>query len=104
VEREMTEITLNDVEIAIRILTEFLKKQRQAEVLLRRMGIGQRQIGMTGLSFEQFVNMAYQQVMEKKRMAEEAEAEVESEVTEEDLKRMREIADKLLKSKESSVT
>jgi hypothetical protein len=89
------EITLADVEIAIKILTEFLKRQKQAEVVLRRMGIGQRQVGMSGLSFEQFVNMAYQQVMEKKKVAEEPQLTEESQLTDEDLKRMREIAGKL---------
>ena len=91
----MMEITLSDVEIAIKVLTEFLKKQREAEIVLRRLGIGQRQVGMSGLSFEQFVNMAYQQVMEKKKLAEESEAEVETELTDEELSRIREIAEKL---------
>jgi hypothetical protein len=89
------EITLADVEIAIKILTEFLKKQREAEVVLRRMGVGQRQVGMSGLSFEQFVNMAYQQVMEKKARAEEPQPSGEAQLADEDLRRMREIADKL---------
>jgi len=89
------EITLSDVEVAIKVLTEFLKKQREAEVVLRRMGVGQRQVGVSGLSFEQFVNMAYQQVMEKKARVEEPLVSGESQVTDEDLKRMREIADKL---------
>jgi hypothetical protein len=91
----MMEITLGDVEVAIKVLTEFLKKQREAEIVLRRLGIGQRQVGMSGLSFEQFVNMAYQQVMEKKKLAEEGEAEVETELTDEELSRIREIAEKL---------
>jgi hypothetical protein len=91
----MMEITLSDVEVAIKVLTEFLKKQREAEIVLRRLGIGQRQVGMSGLSFEQFVNMAYQQVMEKKKLAEEGEAEVETELTDEELSRIREIAEKL---------
>jgi hypothetical protein len=50
---------------------------------------------MSGLSFEQFVNMAYQQVMEKKKLVEEGEAEVETELTDEELSRIREIAEKL---------
>jgi hypothetical protein len=91
----MMEITLGDVEVAIKVLTEFLKKQREAEVVLRRMGISQKQVGMSGLSFEQFVNMAYQQVMEKKRVAEEPQVNEEPQLTEEDLKRMKEIASKL---------
>jgi hypothetical protein len=92
------EITLADVEIAIKVLTEFLKKQKQAEILLRRMGIGQRQVGMNGLSFEQFVNMAYQQVMEKKKIAEEPQIGEGPQLTEEDLKQMKEIANKLSKN------
>jgi hypothetical protein len=91
----MMDITLADVEVAIKILTEFLKKQREAEVVLRRMGISQKQVGMSGLSFEQFVNMAYQQVMEKKARAEEPQPSEASELTDEDLRRMREIAAKL---------
>ena len=89
------EITLSDVEVAVKVLTEFLKKQREAEAVLRRLGIGQKQVGMSGLSFEQFVNMAYQQVMEKKVRAEEPEAGGEAQLSDEDLKRMREIAVKL---------
>ena len=89
------EITLSDVEVAVKVLTEFLKKQREAEAVLRRLGIGQKQVGMSGLSFEQFVNMAYQQVMEKKARAEEPEPSGEAQLSEEDLKRMREIAVKL---------
>jgi hypothetical protein len=47
------------------------------------------------LNFEQFVNMAYQQVMEKKKAGEEPQPSEESQLTDDDLKRMREIADKL---------
>jgi len=89
------EITLSDVEIAIKILYEFIKKTRQAEMMLSRLGISQRQTSTYGLSFEQFVNMAYQQVMAKKRIAEEKAEVEEPQLTEEELKRMREIAQKL---------
>jgi hypothetical protein len=99
----MMEITLSDVEIAIKVLTEFLKKQREAEIVLRRLGIGQRQVGLSGLSFEQFVNLAYQQVMEKKRLAEEGEGEVETELTDEELSRIREIAEKLKVKSEKQI-
>jgi hypothetical protein len=99
----MMEITLSDVETAIKVLTEFLKKQREAEIVLRRLGIGQRQVGLSGLSFEQFVNLAYQQVMEKKRLAEEGEAEVETELTDEELSRIREIAEKLKVKSEKQI-
>jgi len=90
------EITLEDVEIAIRILTEFLKRQRQAQSLLSRFGVQTRSGGMSALSFEQFVNLAYQEVMAKKKIAEGGEAvEPEPTVSDEDVKRMREIAQKL---------
>jgi hypothetical protein len=93
------EITLSDVETAIKILYEFIKKQKQAETLIARMGIGQRHMSAYGLSFEQFVNMAYQQVMEKKKSAEAIEEDTETKLTEEELARMREIAQKLKGSK-----
>jgi len=93
------EITLSDVEVAIKILTEFLKKQREAEVVLRRLGVNQKQGGMSNLSFEQFVNMAYQQVMEKKKVAEEPQTVEEPQLNAEELARMREIAGKLKKGK-----
>jgi ribosome biogenesis SPOUT family RNA methylase Rps3 len=89
------DITLSDVEIAMKILYEFIKKQKQAESLIARMGIAQRHMGAYGFSFEQFVNMAYQQVMEKRKSAEKIEEAAEPELTEEELARMREIAQKL---------
>jgi lipoate-protein ligase A len=95
----MMDITLSDVEVALKILYEFIKKQKQAESLIARMGVTQRQMSAYGLSFEQFVNMAYQQVMEKRKSAEKIEEVAEPELTEEELARMREIAQKLKGSK-----
>jgi hypothetical protein len=93
------DITLSDVETAIKILYEFIRKQKQAESLIARMGIGSRHMSAHGLSFEQFVNMAYQQVMEKRKSVEKIEEPAEVELTEEELARMREIAQKLKGSK-----
>jgi len=91
-------ITLEDVEIAIKILNEFMKKQREAERVLRRLGISQRGRGLGGLSFESIYQMALQQAMAKKSLATLPESEeVEEELTEEELERIRAIKDKLKK-------
>lgn len=95
----MMDITLEDVEVAIKILAEFLKRQRQAQSVLSRLGVGQRGGGMAGLSMEQIWNMAYQQVMAQKGLNVEQAQAVEPTVTEEDVKRMREIAQKLKDNK-----
>ena len=84
------DITLEDVEVAIKILYVFLKKQRQAQSLLSRLGVG-RASSMYGLSFEQILNM----VMAQKGVQKGDETLEEPIVTEEELKRMREIASKL---------
>ncbi|MEM2696240.1 MAG: hypothetical protein QXU09_04820 [Thermoproteota archaeon] len=92
------DITLEDVEVAIKILYEFLKKHRQAQGLLSRLGVG-RERGVYGLSMEQIWNMAYQQVMAQKGISLEGRPVEEPTVTDEDIKRMREIAQKLKESK-----
>jgi len=91
------DITLEDVESAILVLKEFLKKQRDAQRILRQLGLREGRAGGMGLSFDSFVQQAYQEVIRKQR---EATAGVEapiSEVSEEDLTRMRAIKDKIKK-------
>ncbi|MBS7270391.1 MAG: hypothetical protein KIH10_16340 [Candidatus Freyarchaeota archaeon] len=94
------DITLEDVEVAIRVLYEFLKRQRQAQSLLARLGVGRERGGFAGLSMEQIWNMAYQQVMAQKGISVESKPEEEPQVSEADLKRMREIAERLKQSKQ----
>lgn len=94
----MMDITLEDVEVAIKVLYEFLKKQRQAQSLLSRLGVGREGRGMGGIGFEQIWNMAYQQVMAHKGVSVEGKPMEEPTVGEDDLKKMREIAEKLKQS------
>jgi hypothetical protein len=90
------EITLEDVDIAIRILYEFIKKQKQASSLISRLGVGREsRANIGGMSFEQLWSMAQEQVMARKGMTVEGQKVEEPTVSEDDLKRMREIASKL---------
>ena len=90
------EITLRDVEIAIKVLNEFYKKSREAERVLRRLGISRRSSSIGGLSFERIYQMAVEQAMARKGLTVSQEVlEQETELTEEELKRLREIADKI---------
>ncbi len=94
------DITLEDVETAIKVLYEFLKRQRQAQSLLGRLGVGRERYGFAGLSMEQIWNMAYQEVMARKGVSVENRPLEEPELTEGDLKRMREIAEKFKQSRQ----
>jgi len=84
-------VTLKDVETAIKILVIFLKRQRQSETLLRRIGMRGRTISPFGLNFEDILRMSYEQVQARKM---EKEEEIE-ELSEEELERIRKIADKV---------
>jgi len=95
------EITLEDVESAILVLTEFLKKERQAQRILRQLGVREGRGSMMGFSFERFVQTAFDEVQRKQREAKAGVEEPISEVSEEDLARMRAI---MQKKKEESKT
>ncbi|MBS7613619.1 hypothetical protein KEJ48_05185 [Candidatus Bathyarchaeota archaeon] len=83
-------ITLDDVDLAIKILRIFLDRQRQAEILLRKLNVYERRAGRMGLSMDDFVNMAFQTIQRRK----EEQIPIE-ELTDEDKKRLEEIASKL---------
>jgi len=86
-------ITLEDVDIAIKILNEFLKQARRAESTLKRF---QAYIGRSGgsmpLSMERFVQMAFETIQaQKQAQLETTQEPIEEELTEEELKKIREI-------------
>lgn len=87
------DITMEDVEIAIKVLNEFIKRSREAQYTLRRLEVTQVRGGSMPKSFEDFVNMAFQTAKAKQ------EAKVEPSepepITDEELERMRSIKDKL---------
>jgi len=91
------DITLEDVESAIKVLTEFLKKEREAKRILRQLGIREGEARMRSMSFESFVQTAFEEVQRKQREAKAGVEEPVSEVSEEDLTRMRAIKDKIKK-------
>ncbi|MEM2446483.1 MAG: hypothetical protein QW734_07480 [Candidatus Bathyarchaeia archaeon] len=86
------DITLEDVETAMRILQAFIKRSREASMILRRLEIEFR--GSRGgymPSFQDIMNMIFQQ---RTAQTSETKTEVE-EFSEEDLKRIREIKEKI---------
>ncbi|MEM5868032.1 MAG: hypothetical protein QXG39_08970 [Candidatus Aenigmatarchaeota archaeon] len=88
------DITLEDVETAMRILQAFIKRSREASMILRRLEIEFR--GSKGgymPSFYDIMNMIFQQ---RTAQTSETKTEVE-EFSEEDLKRIREIKEKIKK-------
>ena len=90
----MEEITLKDVETAIKVLMIFERKMREAQRVLRRLGIKQGMYTMPR-SFQDFMNLAFASA---KARTEEMEGEVEEEeLSEEELKRLRKIAEKVKK-------
>jgi len=91
------DITLEDVESAIKVLTEFLKKEREAKRILRQLGLERGETMMRGMSFERFVQTAFEEVQRKQRESKAGVEEPISEVSEEDLSRMRAIKDKIKK-------
>jgi len=105
---EKLDITLEDVECAIRVINEFLKRERDAKRVLRRLGLSiglrEERAGMMGFSFERFVQTAYEEVQRKQREAKAGVEEPISELSDEDLKRMREIAKKRKEDVKTSPT
>jgi hypothetical protein len=91
------EITLKDVETAIKVLAIFATKMRQAEMLARRMGLVGRAGRLDWTRPEAIMSQLMTSALAgktPKEIAKESEEE-EVEFTEEELKRMREIAEKV---------
>ena len=91
----MMEITLEDVKTAIKILEEFLKEQRRAERILIRLGRHLRVSGGAMPDLATIYQMALQQTLARKGIKAETSEEEEDTLTEEELKRLREIAKKI---------
>lgn len=91
------DMTMEDVETAIKILNEFMRRTREATIVMRRMDITFRgQMEKMPSSMQDFMNMAFKTAQDKKKAQEATEQEAPVEPpTEEDLKRMREIRDKV---------
>lgn len=90
-------ITIEDVEIAIKIIEAYLKNVRKAQLMLSRItrlaGTGSPTSRMTmPHSFDDFIRIALQ--MQKEKESEVSEEIETRELTDEELKRIREIAKK----------
>ena len=86
-------ITLEDVDTAIKILNEFLKQARRAESTLKRF---QAYMGRSGgsmpMSMESFFRMAFESIQaQKQAQLETTQEPISEELTEEELKKIREI-------------
>ena len=93
----MVEITFEDVEIALKILREFQRKAREVNRVLRKFGVG-RSSYRVPRSMEDFMNLVmqtYYPKLQRVREEESKEEEREEGLTEEELKRLREIAEKV---------
>jgi flagellar motor component MotA len=91
------EITLKDVETAIKVLAIFATKMREAERLARRMGLVGRAGHLDWTKPEAIMSQLMANALAgktPKEMIREPEEE-EIELTEEELKRMREIAERV---------
>jgi len=87
------EITMEDVEIAIKVLNEFMRRSREAQMTIRRLEVTQVRSGSMPKSFEDFVQLAFQ-TAKAKQEAKEEPSEPEP-ITADELERMRTIKDKL---------
>jgi len=88
-------ITIEDVKLAIKIIREFLKTQREAErVLIQLSRYTSRGRGISyPFRMEDIMGMLIRQQLSQTQI--EETTEIEEELTEEDIKRLREIAKKV---------
>lgn len=87
-------ITLEDVQCAIRVLNAFLKQEHDAKRVLRQLGVREGHGGGGFFSMEYFAKMAADEIEKRKSGAGQAGAEQEPQLSEDDLKKMREIAER----------
>jgi len=93
------DITLGDVELAIKVLNEFMRRSREAQMVIKRLEITTVSSQKMPSSLQDFMNLAWQA---KKGKREETETETPVEpITDEELAEFRKIADNLKKKPQS---
>lgn len=90
-------VTLEDVKIAIKILTQFLKTQREAQRVLAQYQRLQAKGERMPTSMQGFMEMAFQQAEARRRGVAEPEEDIDIELTEEEKERFKAMADKVKK-------
>jgi len=91
---DLGNITLQDVQSAIRILNTFMRQEREAKSILRQLGVREGGGSYNGMSMESIMKLAEDEVMKNRANRENKQQEAATLANEEDIKRMREIADK----------
>lgn len=86
-----TRITLEDVEIAVRVIEKWLREQERARATLRRLA---RYVTTSNRPEDKLVDLVLQQTLSKR--AEEEGEEIEQELTQEELEILRQKARELL--------
>ncbi len=84
-------ITLEDVEIAVRVIEKWLREQERARATLRRLA---RYVTTSNRPEDKLVDLVLQQTLSKR--AEEEGEEIEQELTQEELEILRQKARELL--------
>ena len=93
------EITLDDVETALKILKAFLDKHKKLVQLATAMGLARPSSAYTSYTFDQFISQLLRETLRVAKPEEESRTGLEP--TEEDLKRMREIARRIEEEEKS---
>jgi len=91
------ELTLEDVELAIKILETFIRRVEKARSVLRRFSSLYGEYRYHG-SMEDFIKMAMEMTMAQKK-AEEAVGEVQPTLTEEERQRLEKLKQKLAENR-----
>jgi len=91
------ELTLEDVELAIKILETFIRRVERARSVLRRLGSLYGEYKYHG-SMEDFIKMAMEMTMTQKKGAEAVE-EIRPTLTEEEKQRLEKLKQKLAENR-----
>jgi len=97
---DFSNITFEDVELAIKILERYIALSKRAENTLRKFYRSQsKTINPLGFTFEDFVNLAMAIKQRESTVTEEKEDDLS--FTQDEIERMKKIKEKLMRSNES---
>jgi len=95
-EEEGIEITLDDVEAAVKVINLFLRRQREAERALSRLSRwGTRGHGGYPFDFRSIISAVTEEVLARRGITPEGKPAIEEVPTPEELERLRKIGRKL---------
>jgi hypothetical protein len=95
----MMSITLDDVELAIKIINQWLRQSRKAEATVRRLMVLEERGAKMPMNMQGFMDMAFRQVTERQGkvapQTSETQSQEEPDITPEELEEYRRIRDKM---------